>query len=69
MDKNSKLYNILIWIVSVLVPVVVALLLFTKWEQDKLIFDMRIPNSDPIILLENLPIAEPSDFHHSSLPL
>ena len=62
MDKNSKLYNILIWIVSVLVPVVVALLLFTKWEQDKLIFDMRIPNSDPIILLENLPIAEPLTF-------
>ncbi len=58
MDKNSRLYNILIWIVSVLVPVVVALLLFTKWDQDKLIFDMRIPNSDPIILLENLPIAE-----------
>ena len=62
MDKNSKLYNILIWIVSILVPVVVALLLFTKWEQDKLIFDMRIPNSDPIILLENLPIAEPLTF-------
>ena len=62
MDKNSKLYNILIWIVSVLVPVVVALLLFTKWDQDKLIFDMRIPNSDPIILLENLPIAEPLTF-------
>ena len=62
MDKNSKLYNILIWVVSILVPVVVALLLFTKWDQDQLIFDMRIPNNDPIVLLENLPIAEPLTF-------
>ena len=62
MDKNSKLYNMLIWVVSILVPVVVALLLFTKWDQDQLIFDMRIPNNDPIVLLENLPIAEPLTF-------
>ena len=62
MDKNSKIYNILIWFVSVLVPVVVALLLFVKWEKDKLIFNMRIPNYDPMILLENLPIAEPLTF-------
>ena len=55
MDKNSKIYN-------VLVPVVVALLLFLKWEKDKLIFNMRIPNYDPMILLENLPIAEPLTF-------
>ena len=62
MDKNSKLYNILIWIVSILVPLVVALLLFVKWEKDKLIFNMRIPDYDPIILLENLPNAEPLTF-------
>jgi len=62
MDKNTKLYNILIWIVSIIVPVVVALLLFIKWDQDKLIFNMRIPNYDPIILFENLPIAEPLTF-------
>ena len=62
MTKDSKLYNILIWIVSVLVPIVVALLLFVKWEYDKLIFNLRIPNSDPIVLLENLPIAKPLTF-------
>lgn len=62
MGKNTKLYNILIWIVSIIVPVVVALLLFIKWDQDKLIFNMRIPNYDPIILFENLPIAEPLTF-------
>ena len=62
MDKNTKLYNILIWIVSIIVPVVVALLLFIKWDQDKLIFNIRIPNYDPIILFENLPIAEPLTF-------
>ena len=58
--KNK--YNIWIWIVSIIVPVVVALLLFIKWDQDKLIFNMRIPNYDPIILFENLPIAEPLTF-------
>lgn len=62
MGKNTKLYNILIWIVSIIVPVVVALLLFIKWDQDKLIFNMRIPNYDPIILFENLPTAEPLTF-------
>ena len=62
MTKDSKFYNILIWIVSVLVPIVVALLLFVKWEYDKLIFNLRIPNSDPIVLLENLPIAKPLTF-------
>ena len=62
MNKGSKFYNILIWIISVLVPIVVALLLFVKWEYDKLIFNLRIPNSDPIVLLENLPIAKPLTF-------
>ena len=42
MVKTSKLYNSLIWFVSVLVPIVVAVLLFTKWSQDKLIFDMVV---------------------------
>nr|AOE08923.1 conserved hypothetical protein [uncultured bacterium] len=62
MNKDSKFYNILIWIISVLVPIVVALLLFVKWEYDKVIFNLRIPNSDPIVLLENLPIAKPLTF-------
>ena len=62
MNRDSKFYNILIWIISVLVPIVVALLLFVKWEYDKLIFNLRIPNSDPIVLLENLPIAKPLTF-------
>ena len=62
MAKVNKLYNILIWIVSAVVPIVVALLLFTKWDQNKLIFDMRIPNNDPIILLDNLPFIEPLTF-------
>ena len=43
-------------------PAVVALLLFTKWSQDKLIFDMRIPNTDPIVIFENLPFIEPLTF-------
>ena len=59
MDRSKSIYDILIWVVSVLVPIVVALLLFMKWDYDQLVFDMRIPNSDPIILLENLPIAKP----------
>ena len=62
MNKDSKFYNILIWIISVLVPIVVALLLFIKWEYDKLIFNLRMPNSDPIVLLENLPIIKPLTF-------
>lgn len=62
MDRNKIIYDILIWVVSVLVPIVVALLLFMKWDYDQLVFDMRIPNSDPIILLENLPIAKPLTF-------
>ena len=62
MAKVNKVYNILIWIVSAVVPIVVALLLFTKWDQNKLIFDMRIPNNDPIILLDNLPFIEPLTF-------
>ena len=62
MDRNKSIYDILIWVVSVLVPIVVALLLFMKWDYDQLVFDMRIPNSDPIILLENLPIAKPLTF-------
>ena len=62
MDRSKSIYDILIWVVSVLVPIVVALLLFMKWDYDQLVFDMRIPNSDPIILLENLPIAKPLTF-------
>jgi putative membrane protein len=62
MDRSKIIYDILIWVVSVLVPIVVALLLFMKWDYDQLVFDMRIPNSDQIILLENLPIAKPLTF-------
>jgi len=62
MDSSKSIYDILIWVVSVLIPIVVALLLFMKWDYDQLVFDMRIPNSDPIILLENLPIAKPLTF-------
>ena len=62
MDRSKSIYDILIWIVSVLVPIVVALLLFMKWDYDQLVFDMRIPNSDPIILIENLPIVKPLTF-------
>ena len=62
MVKTTKLYNSLIWFVSVFVPLVVALLLFTKWSQDKLIFDMRFPNSEPIVILDNLPFIEPLTF-------
>ena len=59
MASKNNIYDILIWVVSILVPVVVALLLFTKWEYDQLVFDMRIPNYDPVILMDNLPIAKP----------
>ena len=59
MKNNSKLYNTLIWVISVVVPLVVALLLFAKWDYDKLIFDLRIPNYEPIVIMENLPIAKP----------
>lgn len=62
MKNNSKLYNTLIWIISVVVPLVVALLLFAKWDYDKLIFDLRIPNYEPIVIMENLPIAKPLTF-------
>ena len=62
MVRKNRIYDILIWIVSIVVPVVVALLLFTKWNYDKLVFDTRIPNYDPIILMENLPIAKPLTF-------
>ena len=62
MKNNSKLYNTLIWVISVVVPLVVALLLFAKWDYDKLIFDLRIPNYDPIVIMENLPIAKPLTF-------
>ena len=62
MVKTTRLYDFLIWFVSILVPAVVALLLFTKWSQDKLIFDMRIPNTDPIVIFENLPFIEPLPF-------
>ena len=62
MVKTTRLYDFLIWFVSILVPAVVALLLFTKWSQDKLIFDMRIPNTDPVVIFENLPFIEPLTF-------
>tara|TARA_B100000900_G_scaffold338468_1_gene300651 strand:+ start:28754 stop:29341 length:588 start_codon:yes stop_codon:yes gene_type:complete len=56
------LYNRLTILVSVLVPVVVALLLFIKWNADTLVFDLRSPNFEPIILIENLPYAKPLKF-------
>jgi len=62
MKNNYRLYNILIWIISIVVPLVVALLLFAKWDYDKLIFDLRMPNYDPIVIMENLPIAKPLTF-------
>ena len=62
MASKNNIYDILIWVVSILVPVVVALLLFTKWEYDQLVFDMRIPNYDPVTLMDNLPIAKPLTF-------
>mgnify|MGYP005710936195 FL=1 len=60
--NKSILYRRLTIIVSVLVPVVVALLLFIKWESDKLVFDLRSPNFEPMVLFENLPLAEPLTF-------
>ena len=62
MKNNYRLYNILIWIISIVVPLLVALLLFAKWDYDKLIFDLRIPNYEPIVIMENLPIAKPLTF-------
>ena len=53
--QRISLYNILTALVSVLVPVVVALLLFLKWTADKLVFDLRSPNFEPIILLQAHP--------------
>ena len=61
MVKKNK-YGIWIKIISVIIPAVVALLLFLKWNGDKLVFDLRSPNFDPIILIENLPIAKPLYF-------
>ena len=62
MKNNFRLYNILIWVISIVVPLLVTLLLFAKWDYDKLIFDLRIPNYEPIVILENLPIAKPLTF-------
>ena len=62
MKNNTRLYNTLIWVISFVVPLVVALLLFAKWDYDKLIFDLRIPNYEPIVIMENLPIAKPLTF-------
>ena len=62
MASKNNIYDILIWVVSILVPVVVALLLFTKWEYDQLVFNMRIPNYDPVTLMDDLPIAKPLTF-------
>ena len=61
-SENIILYNRLTVIVSILVPVLVALLLFLKWDLDKLVFDLRSPNFEPIILIEDLPIAKPLKF-------
>lgn len=61
-SANIKLYNRLTLIISVLVPILVALLLFLKWDADKLVFDLRSPNFEPIILADNLPIAKPLKF-------
>ena len=61
-SENINLYNRLTVIVSILVPLVVALLLFLKWDLDKLVFDLRSPNFEPIILIEDLPIAKPLKF-------
>ena len=61
-SENIKLYNTLTVIVSILVPIVVALLLFLKWDSDKLVFDLKSPNFEPIILIEDLPIAKPLKF-------
>jgi putative membrane protein len=62
MNNSSRLYNILIWVISIVVPLLVTLLLFAKWDYDKLIFDLRIPNYEPIVIFENLPIAKPLTF-------
>ena len=61
-SANIKLYSRLTVIISVLVPIVVALLLFIKWDADLLIFDLRSPNFEPIILIDNLPEAKPVKF-------
>ena len=61
-SKNINLYNRLTVIVSILVPLVVALLLFLKWDLDKLVFDLRSPNFEPIILIEDLPVVKPLKF-------
>ena len=61
-SENIILFNRLTVIVSILVPVLVALLLFLKWDLDKLVFDLRSPNFEPIILIEDLPIAKPLKF-------
>ena len=61
-SENINLYNRLTVIVSILVPLVVALLLFLKWDLDKLVFDLRSPNFEPLILIEDLPIAKPLKF-------
>ena len=37
--NKVKLYNKLTIIVSILVPIVFALLLFTKWTEDKIILN------------------------------
>ena len=60
--QRLKLYNILTAVVSVLVPVIVSLLLFLKWTADKLVFDLRSPNFETIILLQDLPVAKPLMF-------
>ena len=60
--NNIKLYNKLTIIVSIIVPIAVALLLFLKWSEDKLVFDLRSPNFEPIILIDNLPFAKPLKF-------
>tara|TARA_B100001287_G_scaffold147291_1_gene124006 strand:- start:1253 stop:1852 length:600 start_codon:yes stop_codon:yes gene_type:complete len=63
MNSNKvKLYNKLNIIISITVPLVVALLLFIKWESDKLIFDLRSPGFEAMVLIESLPEAKPLKF-------
>ena len=59
--KQNK-FKLLANIVSIAIPIVVALLLFLKWDAYKLIFDLRSPNFEPIILADNLPLAKPLKF-------
>ena len=56
--KRVKLYNTITAVVSVLVPVVVALLLFLKWTADKLVFDLKDKRKIDFKQLNSLKIKE-----------